>query len=112
LGLSCLLAVARLSGAEAEAATGTLAEADRAYAEGVVAYDLARIDDIDGRTAEAKERLAEARKWLDRADAVLMKLRETDADAAITDLLIAVRLAGRPCCGKPSLWERYGMMKK
>jgi hypothetical protein len=41
-----------------------------------------------------------------------MKLRETDADAAITDLLIAVRLAGRPCCGKPSLWERYGMMKK
>lgn len=90
-----------------EPAPSTVAEADRACAEGLAAYDQAQVEDLLGNQEQAREQLRQARQWFQRAGDILEDLRKTTSDTAITRRLAEVRRAGRPCCGRPSLWDRY-----
>jgi hypothetical protein len=90
-----------------EPAPAALVEADRASAEGLAAYDQAQVEDLLGNQEQAREQLRRARRWFMQAGAILEDLRKTSSDAAIIRRLAEVRRAGRPCCGRPSLWDRY-----
>jgi hypothetical protein len=90
------------------AETVTLADADRAYMEGLAAYDQAMVEDVLKHTDLVRDYLREARYQLGRARTMLERLRAASRDDSdIIERLVAVDRAGRPCCGKPSLWTRY-----
>lgn len=102
----CLLWICAvlLMGAE----NGTLGTADKAYIEGLAAYDQALIEDALGHGELVRDHLQKARRWLDRAATTLEDLRLGKRyDEEITARLVAVKNAGKSCCGKKSLWDRY-----
>lgn len=89
------------------AETGTQADGDKACAEGLAAYDQALVEDLLGNATQVRRQLRLARRWFDKATVILEELRKTTSDAAVTRRLVEAKRAGRPCCGKRSLWDRY-----
>lgn len=85
----------------------TVADADKAQVEGLAAYDQALVEDLLGNADQVRSRLRQARRWFDQATAILEEKLKRSSDAELARKLVEARRAGRPCCGKRSLWDRY-----
>lgn len=87
--------------------SGNLAVARAYYFRALAAYDQALVEDSERHPDQVRVCLIQARKNFRRADVMLEGLRIAQADAEVDKLLVDVRRAGRPCCGRQSLWEKY-----
>lgn len=103
-----LLVVALVSGLWAEDAR---ASADRNYATAMTAYQQAEVDDSQGDAASARRHLAEAKAARDGALAVYRALSGQPDPDVVVKRGVELEHLGRTCCGRESLWERYGVAR-
>src|SRR3954465_3069987 len=97
--------------AAANAADDPVAGAARPWGDGLAAFDRAQAADALGDGARAKRELVAARAALDDAIAryrALIAASPSTLPEAERRLGEACGL-GRACCGKVSLWKRYGV---
>ncbi len=105
------LLVLLMLGAAGMAADAGTTLADRAYGEGLAAFERGQAAHALKDEATAKRELLTARRELDDAIARYRALISgsgvvmPDAERRLGDALAT----GRPCCGRESLWQRYGV---
>ena len=108
--VAVLAAACALLGAADEPAAA-IAAADRAYGEGLAGFDRAQTANALARGEDAKRELSAARTALDDAVARYRAVIATtgtvlpDVERHLGEALSV----GRACCGRESLWKRYGV---